>query len=597
MKALINTARWGFLIGLACLLNVTCARNTDHYDILVTNTKIVDGTGQAAYRGSVGIKGEKIAAVGKIRGTAETVIDGSNLVTSPGFVDAHTHADNNIFDYPLAENFIMQGVTTVVTGNCGGSPAPRKDLTFAGYLSKLEELGVAPNVAQLVGHIGIRVQVMGGELKREATPKEVEEMMVYVEEAMQSGAFGLSTFMDPPSSGEYASVENELIPLVKVAAKYGCGFWPHKRHHRSQWYTTDLEEMGYGIFHGPAEDAFVGTYRGLMEAIDICRKAHCPLHIGHLVNAYRMPQPHPSFLDEAAAKATLSLIDEAIAEGMDITFDVTFAPYGVARRGYLLRDFWRSRNIALRWMNQWEKEEVIAKLKTEEVREKIREVHRIGRLKLGMIQTKSDPYWMDRFKILTCANKGYEGKTVSEIAGMMSVDPLDALILLLEVDPDTVWVQHLDERYFEAALPVFLKHPNASPNTDWTCAPAGPPEGFYEGKDMWDTTSPIAYGLFADYIAKLVRDNAQLTLEEAVNRATFVPAKKALGLDDRGVLAPGAYADVLVFDPNTIRMTGDFLKPAQRPDGIEYVIINGQIVYKDKAHTGARPGKVLRHKT
>src|SRR4030067_1582696 len=103
MKALINTARWGFLIGLACLLSVTCARNPDHYDILVTNTKIVDGTGQAAYRGSVGIKGEKIAAVGKIRGTAETVIDGSNLVTSPGFVDAHPPADNNIFDYPLAE--------------------------------------------------------------------------------------------------------------------------------------------------------------------------------------------------------------------------------------------------------------------------------------------------------------------------------------------------------------------------------------------------------------------------------------------------------------------------------------------------------------
>jgi len=596
MKALSNTAHWGFSLCVICLLGLSCAQNTERYDILISNTKIVDGTGGAAYRGSVGIRGEKIAAVGKIRGTAGTVIDGSNLVTSPGFIDAHTHADNNIFEYPLAENFIMQGVTTIVTGNCGGSPAPRKDLTFAGYLSKLEELGVAPNVAQLVGHIGIRVQVMGGNLGREATQEEVEEMMVLVEEAMQSGAFGLSTFMDPPSSGEYASVEKELIPLVKIAAKYGCGFWPHKRHHRSQWYSEDLGEMGYGIFHGPAEDAFVGTYRGLLEAIDICRQAQAPLHIGHLINAYRMPQPHPGFLDEAAAKATLSLIDEAIAEGMDITFDVTFAPYGVARREYLLRDFWRSRNVPLGWMNQWEKDEAIAKLKTEEVREKIREIHRIGRLKLGMIQTKSDPYWMDRFKILTCANKDYEGKTVNEIAGMMSVDPLDALFLLLEVDPDTVWVQHRDERYFEAALPVFLKHPNASPNTDWECAPVGPPEGFYEGKDMWATTSPIAYGLFADYIAKLVREGGQLTLEEAVNRATFVPAKKVLGLDNRGVLAPGAYADILLFDPETIRMTGDFLKPAQRPDGIEYVIINGQIVYRDKAHTGAKPGKVLRHR-
>jgi N-acyl-D-amino-acid deacylase len=596
MKALCKVVPAGLLICFICLLGVSCAQNTERYDILITNTKIVDGTGGAAYQGSVGIRGEKIAAVGKIRGTAGTVIDGSNLVTSPGFIDAHTHADNNIFAYPLAENFIMQGVTTIVTGNCGGSPAPRKGLTFAAYLSKLQEQGVAPNVAQLVGHIGIRVQVMGGNLPREATPEEVDEMKVMVEEAMQSGAFGISTFMDPPSSGEYASKENELIPLVKVAAKYGCGFWPHKRHHRSQWYSEEPEEMGYGIFHGPAEEAFVGTYRGLLEVIDICRQAQAPLHIGHLISAYRMPQPHPGFLDEAAAKATLALIDEAIAGGMDITFDFTFAPYGVARRAYLLREFWGSRNIPLRWMNQWKKEEAIAKLKTEEVREKIREVHRIGRLKLGMIQTKSDPYWMDRFLILTCSDKRYEGKTVSEIAGMMKADPLDSLFLLLEADPNTVWVQHRDERYFEAAMPVFLKHPNASPNTDWECAPAGPPEGFYEGKDMWATSSPIAYGLFADYIAKLVREKGHLTLEEAVNRATLVPAKKALGLDDRGILAPGAYADVLVFNPQTIRMTGDFLKPAQRPEGVECVIVNGQVVYRDKAHTGARPGKVLRHK-
>jgi len=314
MKVMRIAIQWGLVVPLACLLSMTCARETERYDILITNTRIVDGTGAPAYRGSVGIRGEKIAAVGKVRGTAQTVIDGSNLVTSPGFIDAHTHADDNIFDYPTAENFIMQGVTTIVTGNCGGSPAPRKGLTFAEYLSKLQDLGVSPNVAQLVGHTGIRVRVMGGNLGREATPKEVEEMMAYVEEAMQSGAFGISTFMDPPSSGEYASVENELIPLVKVAAKYGGGFWPHKRHHRSQWYSDDPAEMGYGIFHGPAEDAFVGTYRGLMEAIDICRKAQAPLHIGHLVSAYRMPQPHPGFLDEAAAKATLSLIDEAIAE-------------------------------------------------------------------------------------------------------------------------------------------------------------------------------------------------------------------------------------------------------------------------------------------
>ncbi len=181
-------------------------------------------------------------------------------------------------------------------------------------------------------------------------------------------------------------------------------------------------------------------------------------------------------------------------------------------------------------MDQWEKEEVIAKLKTEEVREKIREVHRRGRLKLGMIQTKSDPYWMDRFMILTCANKGYQGKTVSEIAGLMKVDPLDALFLLLEEDPNTVWVQHRDERYFEAALPVFLKHPNASPNTDWTCAPPGPPEGFYEGKDMWNTTSPIAYGLFRRLHRQARPGKASAHLGRSREPGDLCPGEKGPGI-------------------------------------------------------------------
>jgi N-acyl-D-aspartate/D-glutamate deacylase len=183
---------------------------------------------------------------------------------------------------------------------------------------------------------------------------------------------------------------------------------------------------------------------------------------------------------------------------MDITFDVTFAPYCVARREHLLRGFWRSPQVALSWLDRFEKEELVAKLKTEEVRKKIREVHRVRRLKLGMIQTKLDPYWIDRFEILTCADKNYECKSVSKIAKMMSVDTLDAPFLLQEVDPCTVWLYYLEERYFEAALPVYFTHPNASPNTDWTCAPASPPEGFYYGKDMLATVSSIAYALFAD---------------------------------------------------------------------------------------------------
>jgi len=471
-------------------------------------------------------------------------------------------------------------------------------MTFSHWLEKVEETGISLNLAQLVGHVAVRVQVMGRDFRREATSEEMEQMKEYVEVAMKDGAFGMSTMLDPPTPGEFASVEDELIPLAKIVGKHGGGFWPHQRHHRSHWSSTDPEEVGYGIFHGPMEDAFVGTYRGLMEVIEISRKANLPLHIGHLINAYRMPQPHPDFLDEAAAKATLWIIDNAINEGIDITFDVTFALAGVARRNYLLRDFWRSRNIALNWLNKLDKDEVVELVKTDDFREKVKEVHDRGRLKLGMIQTKADPYWMDRFKILKSETKEYEGMTIGEIAHVKEKDPLDTLLDILAEDPDTVWIQHLDERYFEAALPVFLKHPSASPNTDWAYAPAlDDPEGLLEGKDMWYTASPIGYGLYADYIGTLVREKNLFTLEEAVNRATYGPACMVLGLDDRGILAPGAYADVLVFDLNRIKMTGDFLKPVQRPEGIEFVIVNGQIVYKDNTHTGLRPGKILRHRT
>ncbi len=585
-----------FLAGCLVLFSCSGSSNPEHYDVLIKNTTIVDGTGQAAFKGDVAITGEKIVAVGKVKGEADLVIDGSGLITSPGFIDAHTHADNNILRFPEAENFIMQGITTVVTGNCGNSPAPRKNLTFADWLVKMEETKISPNVAQLVGHVGIRTSVMGTDFKREATPEEVEQMKAYVEEAMQNGAFGMSTFLDP-SAGEYASVENELIPLNKIVAKYGGGFWPHHRHHRSHWGTDDPQELGYGIFHGPEEDAFVGTYRGLEEVIHISKEAGLPLHVGHLVNVYRIPQPHPDFLEAATAQATLWVIDKAIEEGLTITFDVTFAPMGVARRNYLIKDFWRSRNIHLSWLNRMEREEAAELLKTEEARDKIRDLHKRGKLKLGMIQTKADPYWMDRFMILNCVNKEYMGKVVGEIAAMKSMDALDVLFMLLEEDPETVWVQHKDERYFEAAMPVLLKHPNASPNTDWACAPPiTDPKGVLEGENMWIASSPIAYGLFADYIGTLVRDKKQMTLEEAVNRATLVPAKKALGLDDRGILAVGAYADIVVFNLETIRMMGDWIKPAQPPDGIEYVFVNGEIVYKEKTHTGAKSGMVLRHK-
>ncbi|MCK4784420.1 MAG: amidohydrolase family protein, partial [Desulfobacteraceae bacterium] len=196
----------GFFVLLLCLFSLILSSDSDRNDLLKKNTKIVDGTGKAAYKGNIAIKGDKIVRVGKFKGEADVVIDGSGFVTCPGFIDPHSHADHNIMKYPLAENLIMQGITTVVGGNCGNSPAPRKNLTFGQFISNLEKKGISINFALLVGHNVIRSLVMGDDFKREATREEIEKMKKYVEDAMQNGSFGLSAGLDY-YPGEYAGEE------------------------------------------------------------------------------------------------------------------------------------------------------------------------------------------------------------------------------------------------------------------------------------------------------------------------------------------------------------------------------------------------------
>ena len=555
------------------------------YDILITNARIVDGTGKAAFTGNVAIRGEKIAAVGSVTGEAAMVIDATGLVVCPGFVDPHSHADLNIMEYPLAENFIMQGVTTFIGGNCGLSPAPTEKMPFSQWLSDVGKKGISINYAPLVGHNRIRELVMGGDFKREATEEEVERMKSHVEEAMQGGAFGFSTFTDP-SAGEYASFD-EILELVKTTGKYGGLYFPHTRHIQSQWPSGDPEEYGYGIFHGPMEDVWVGMYRGVQEVIEISRQTGVPVHIAHFSNVYLIPQPHPEFLEEAAARASLWNIDVAREEGVDVTFDAIMSASSISSEVPLFREFVRSRNVALDFLRDLSGEEFAGKLRSEEFREKIRDVYRQGRLKLGMIHTKADPFWFNCFTILRCKISGYDGKTVGEISKQEKKDPLETLFDMLVEDPDTRWVQHLDRRQTEAATVAFLQHPLTMVCTDMGAYPADP-----KGASL---PPPIAYGMYPGYIKKYVKERKVISLEEAIKKATSLPAR-LINLDDRGLIRQGAYADIIVFDFDKLDYTGNFLNPAVRPEGINYVLVNGQVVYKDMQHTTALPGKILRRK-
>ena len=591
------------------------------YDILIKNATIIDGTGSPAFKGSVGIVGTKIVAVGDFRGDAARVIDGSGLVTCPGFVDPHSHADISILQYPLAENLVMQGITTFVGGNCGISLAPIKDpkyvagrmgwfgvdldldwRTFDEWLSRVEAVGLSLNYVPLASHGTVRGAVMGEDFRRKATPDEVQEMKSLVDEAMQSGAFGMAAAFDAAVPGHFADVDEEIVELAKVAQLYGGLFTPHTRHHQNQWPADDPSEFGYGLFHAPIGDIIAGRYHGLLEAIEISRKANgIRLHIAHLTPAYIIPQPHPDFLDEAVAKATLEeIIDKPRQEGLDVTYNVIAWSQSIGRQVPMLESFFSSQLLLPEWLKALSEQEFIARLKTQTFRDRVKGVVFSGKFKFGMVHPLTDPYWMDCYEVLRCKHKAYEGRTIGEIARERKPHniieavyeaSIEAVFDLLAEDPDTTWALTIDKREY-GALPVFLKHPSGMPCTDvaaFTARPS-PKQGMY-GTGV----PPIAYGLYPHYIGTFVKEKGVLSLEEAIRKATFVPAQEVLGLEDRGVIMEGAYADILLFDFERIKEGGDFLEPSRPPEGIEHVLVNGTVVYEKMVHTGERPGRVLRH--
>ncbi len=591
-------------------------------DILIKNTKIIDGTGRPAFIGNIAIKDSKIMSTDSSSGSADIVIDGAGFITCPGFIDPHSHPDLTFSILPLCHNYIMQGITTVVGGNCGLAQAPtvkreatseekkigiesfqgsNKDLSFSRWLTKLERRGISVNYIPLVGHNTIRSAVMGEDFKRHSKIDEIEAMKELVEKGMRAGAFGFSTGLDYDPS-EYSNTE-EVIELAKVAKKYGGIYASHLRHCQSQWATSDPNLYGYGVFHGEIEEAWVGKYQGLMEILEIGKKANIAVHFSHIYTVYLTPQPHPDFLDEATAKATLWLIDKAKEDGIDITFDVIVSDTSIAPSNMIINEFVLSRLHKLQWLRNIEKDVFVKLIKNRDFREKIKDLSREGYLKLGMVNTKSDPYWMNKFKITACKNEDYLDKTIGEIAASLYKDSLDLVFDLIIEDPETEWIQFTDDRAITyLTLPVYLSHPLCIPCTDMVSLPpvdlsmdklksvgTGVPEEFLNSINV-----PHFYGMYASYIGRFVRDKGVLTLEEAIRKATSFVAQR-FGLKDRGLIKPNYYADILIFNYETIKMNGTLRNPRQAPEGIEYVLVNGNITYKDNEHTGIKAGKILRH--
>ncbi|MBN1224225.1 MAG: amidohydrolase family protein, partial [Candidatus Aminicenantes bacterium] len=257
----------------------------------------------------------------------------------------------------------------------------------------------------------------------------------------------------------------------------------------------------------------------------------------------------------------------------------------------MLKEFQTERFNYPDWLSNLTAEELVENLKEPEFRKKIRELYDNCLIKFGMIHTKTDPYWGDCFMVVKCANTAYEGKLISEIAKVKNIDELEAVFDIIVEDPESKWVAYHDRRYNQVAVSEFLKHPLCEPCTDDFVLPAKVAHLGVE-TDASSAVTATSFGMYPYYIRTYVKELGILSLEEAVKKATSLPTKR-LGLN-RGVLQKGAYADVVVFDFDRIDMKVDFLEPDQQPEGIEYVLVNGKIAYKDKKHTGEKAGKVLR---
>lgn len=516
-------------------------------DILIVNGLVIDGTASPGFYAAVGVRGDTVSIhrgdVSELE--AARTVDAGGKVVCPGFVDLHSHAGLTILGAPHHDPKVRQGVTTELVGIDGISHAPFKtrdelhryiwlDSGLNGYppmpadwLSVADLLGkyddsVAVNVAYILGNSPVRIWSAGWN-ERPASAAEIADMRAVVREAMEEGAWGLSTGLDYPP-GAYADTD-ELVALSEVAAGMGGFYHTHTR--------ASLRARG---LLAPWE-----------EALEIGRRSGVPVHLTH----YRQSaQGEGSHLDY------LGLVENARDEGMDVTFDCYTYPYS----GTTI-------TIGLPfWAKDGGPERLMAALADPEDR---------ARMAREVSPDRLANNWLTNFR--KPHNARYDGKLITDIAEMRGQEPADALFDLL-----------LDEN-----LGISTVGLGTNPQTlgDFVSHPAGMIAS--DAILFGEYPNPRTYGCFPIVLAEFVRAEKRLRLPEAIRKMTSFPAQR-LGLRDRGILRDGFKADIVVFNPQTVKTRATRENPKQYPIGIDWVIVNGEPVIADGENTGALPGRGLR---
>lgn len=533
-----------FSVASAFILIASAQENKTEYDLLIRHGRIVDGTGAPWFRADVAIHGGKIAAIGRLHNAqARRVIDAAGMVVAPGFIDMMGQtAAPFLKDRHAAFNLLTQGITT---SNCGEgrSDAPLSEeaarqagwRTMREFFAALEKSGLPMNMAQTVGHTQVRSIVIGLEDKR-ATPEQMEHMKALVREAMEAGAIGLSTSLIYPPA-VYAP-EEEILELAKVAARYGGRYYTHMRNEGDQ------------------------LLEAIEEALRIGQGAGTPVHIFHLKTAGRA---NWGKMDLAIAR-----IKAARAAGQEVGADV----YPYINNGLGIRALIHPRHSAKG------PEDLLRRLNDPVVRAEIRREMETGtgwenwfahvghdwdRIVLGRIE---DP-----------AYAAHNGKALGEIARATRQDPWDVFFAVARAGAFAMPQSMSEANKIKAMQQEFVSF-----DTD-----AGPAAG----PRLSSASHPRAFGAFPRVLARYVRELGALTLEAAIHRMTAVAANEIMAYD-RGRLAVGLAADVVVFDPATIRDAATFGEPDRPAEGVTHLIVNGLLVLEQGKYTGAAPGKVLR---
>ncbi|MBS1501508.1 MAG: D-aminoacylase [Bacteroidetes bacterium] len=512
---------------LILLLLPTLLFAQKRFDIILKNGKIIDGAGNPWFYGDVGIVKDKIICIGDLsKDKADKVIDATGMIVAPGFIDVHTHIEGDEKKTPTADNFIYDGVTTVITGNCGTSEVDLKK-----YFTFLDSLRLSVNVGSLIGHNDVRKAVLG---EAAVTPDsaQLRQMEDLVDQAMRDGAMGFSTGLIY-TPGLYSKTD-EVVALAKAAAKYHGVYTSHMRNESDK------------------------IFDAINEAIDVGRQANMPVEISH----FKVGLPNWN-----KSNQMIAMVEKARAEGLDVTVDQYPYTASSTTLSVLLPD----------WLHDGGRDSVLKRLADPVIHQKvvdemIKDMARRGR------------QHFDYAVVAHCdSDSTLNGKNIMQInmvKGRKATIPneIETILDIIKIGGASMVFHGMNEDDVEN----IMKFPLTMIISDSGIRQFG------EG-----VPHPRGYGSNARVLAEYVREKHLITLEDAIRKMTSLPAQK-FHLTGRGLLQPGMFADIVVFDANTVKDQSTFEHPHAYSTGFKYVLVNGKLTVDNFKHNGTRNGAILR---